>query len=142
MSNQAVNDVFNAFVEAQKAMQKVPELEGQLAYHRAQHSYAESRNDDFRQEIDRKNAQIGDLSAKIASLEASLDTATFQTDDLRARFEMLLDTVRGSVKEVTEAMALVKPEPDAIKNPTSGVPDQVTGAPDSCEVVTSAEVRA
>jgi uncharacterized coiled-coil protein SlyX len=117
--NEHVNAVFTAFVEAQKAMDRLPELEAKLAVAEQTAQHLNTAVDHHKATIDDREATIEALNTKVASLEAALAQATFREKEVRDQRQVLLDAVRGIVKEVTETTALVDPPPLPVETTAS-----------------------
>lgn len=114
MSNDAVNNVFNAFVEAQRAMQRLPEAEAELAKAKGELGVTYDKLD--RAYMGQSNLQdeIYRLRDELAAKEAALSDATFREEQTRNQLQMLVGTLKSVVGEAHAAVELVeppKPEP-------------------------------
>ena len=116
--NAQVNAVFNAFVEAQKAMDTVPVLEAELQKTNAQLARSESELEFNREKVTARDETIAALQSKIAEMEASLDSATKSGKEMSDRLSVVVDALRGVTKSANEAVELVAPTPVPVAEPT------------------------
>jgi hypothetical protein len=119
MSTNGINEVFNAFVEAQKAMQRLPEAEADLARAKGELAVTYNRLDAAWAEGDRLNGKIAEVSTALSDSEAALRDATFREQQLRDKLEMLLGAFKGVIGEASAAVELVEPKPEPVAEVTS-----------------------
>ena len=133
--NAQVNAVFNAFVEAQKAMDTVPVLEAELQKTNAQLARSESELEFNREKVTARDETIASLQSKIAELEASLDSATKSGKEMSDRLSVVVDALRGVSKDIGESLELVAPAPVPVAEPTPiqsvASAEQVTDIPET-----------
>ena len=131
--NAQVNAVFNAFVEAQKAMDAVPVLEAELQKTNALFARSESELEFTREKVTARDETIASLQSKIAELEANLDAASKSGKELSDRLSVVVDALRGVTKSANEAVELVAPTPVPVVEPPTVQPvdsaEQVTDVP-------------
>jgi len=120
MSSQ-VNDVFNAFVEAQKAMQRLPEAEAELARAKGEQEVTRQRLEQEWTQHDRTKEVLSATQSELSAKEAALRDATFREQQLRDQLSMLVSTFKAVVGEATAAVELVEPKPEPVTEPSPGI---------------------
>jgi hypothetical protein len=113
------NDVFDAFVAAKTALDKVPELEAQISSLTATLRTAEQMLDLRASEVRTKQDTIDTLNAKLASLEANLDARTKSNEDLTARLDLVIGTLRGFAGDIGNTLGVVEPKPEPMPEPVA-----------------------
>lgn len=113
MSSQ-VNDVFNAFVEAQKAMQRLPEAEAELNRAQGEKEVLRARLESSWNELDAANNGMKHLGQQLADTGEALKAATFREQQLRDQLTLLLGSLKGIVSESNTAIELVEPKPEPV----------------------------
>jgi len=108
MSNN-VQSVFDAFIEADKAIKELPSLREELARRNADYDDALRIMDEDNQRINRLTQQLETLQLTLASREVALKDATFR----EAEVSKVLDTIRLLVPMPPA------PEPVAVEQPVS-----------------------
>ena len=104
-----VNDVFDAFVAAKQAIDKVPDLEAQIKALQDQLSTANQMVDLYAQDqINFKN-ELDTHKNKLSAAEASLETHRKSNSDLQARFDLVLGTLRDITSGIGTTLGVVEP---------------------------------
>ena len=105
MTNQEIGrSLASSFVEMAAALDKLPQVEADLAEAKGRVQFLESHNTDL-------GNQVVALEAKIADLEAKYADATKSASGHKANLDLLLDEVRKAVGQVAVAMDIVNPPP-------------------------------
>lgn len=107
--NSNVGAVFAAFVEAQKAMQRLPEAEAELARKAGELQVTYDRLQAQFEANDKLMAKLNDLQSALAAKEAELAQATFRETEARGKLDTLVSVLKGTVDEATAAIDLVQP---------------------------------
>lgn len=126
MSNIHTNDVFDAFVAAKAAIDKVPELEAQIAKLTAALSDTETLLSLGDEERRRLRNDLDTVSNAKATVEASLDSRNKSHEDLQARFDLVVGTLRDLTGDIGAILSVVEPpEPEPVVEPSMLVIDSV-----------------
>ena len=101
-----VNDVFDAFVAAKQAIDKVPDLEAQIEALKAQLVDQAKLKD-----------TITLLDSQLAVAEADLEARSKSNADLQARFDLVVHTLRDLTGNITSTLGVVEPPPPPAPEP-------------------------
>src|SRR5690242_9505161 len=125
MSDNSVNAVFNAFVEAQKAMQRLPEVEAELARKAGELQVTYEKLGNAYDVEDKLNRELAEMRNLLAAREAELAQATFRETEARGKLDTLVSVLKGTVDEATAAIDLVQPpkQPEPEPAPVNPAPD-------------------
>lgn len=126
MSDNSVNAVFNAFVEAQKAMQRLPEAEAELARKQGELSVTYERLGNANDYIQSLQDRLVEMEAKLAAKEAELAQATFRETEAKSKLDTVVSVLKGTVDEATAVMDLVNPPPPPPPPVVEPEPDPTT----------------
>ena len=115
-----VNDVFDAFVAAKQAIDKVPDLEAQIAKLTADLQTANQMVEQYDIELAHHKEALSKAQDAKATVEASLETHRKSNSDLQARFDLVLGTLRDITSGIGTTLGVVEPpkEPEPSANPT------------------------
>lgn len=103
--------MFNDFLTAAKAMEQLPQLEAKVAAAEAERDQHKAHADTANAHADMLADQVRNLQSKIASLEASLDAISKSKSDVEDRLHVVMDTIHGIGRHVSDTVALVEPPP-------------------------------
>lgn len=119
-----VNDVFDAFVAAKQAIDKVPDLEAQIAKLTADLQTANQMVEQYDIELAHHKEELSKAQDAKSTVEASLETHRKSNSDLQARFDLVLGTLRDITSGIGTTLGVVEP-------PKEPEPTEVPLAPDT-----------
>ena len=118
-----VNDVFDAFVAAKQAIDKVPDLEAQIAKLTADLQTANQMVEQYDIELAHHKEELSKAQDAKSTVEASLETHRKSNSDLQARFDLVLGTLRDITSGIGTTLGVVEPpkepEPAPQVDPTA-----------------------
>ena len=110
MSTLHTNDVFDAFVAAKAAIDKVPELEAQITKLTTSLNDVEallSLGDDERRRL---RNDLDTITAAKGAAEVALDLQRKSNEDLQARFDLVVGTLRSLAGDIGSTISVVEPQ--------------------------------
>lgn len=110
-----INNVFNAFVEAQKAMNELPEVKRELERVTGEGHVTRGRLEDAWRANDDLVNKLAEMQAALAAKEAALDTATFRASETQSKLDMLLGSFKAVIGEAGAAIELAEPPPPVVE---------------------------
>lgn len=135
MSNTKASELFNVFVEAQNALNELPEIREKHAKLQADHEAAEKLIEELDQAKRQREADIADLQAKLSAKEAELAQATFRERSVTSALETVRGIIGGAVPQSASnepsvghsAPEVTQPQGERAADPTPSVePQHVT----------------
>ena len=123
------NDVFDAFIRAKAAMDKVPELERKIDSLSGDLSVANEIINLYKQDLSTAINNLDIANAKLGAAEVALEGARKSEADTSSRLDLLISTLRDLGGNIGAALTIVeppKPEPTPVPvsvpvDPTSTV---------------------
>lgn len=100
MSNPTVNSVFEAFIEADKAMKELPAIREELAQAKADQANLQQHANHLQEDLENWRAEAAALKASLAAREAELAHATFRADAVEAKHRALRSILGGGDSSV------------------------------------------
>lgn len=95
MTNVTTNTVFEAFIEADKAMKELPALRDELGHTKDALAQVQKKHDDVAYDLMDRERMIETLRASLSQREAELARATFRADAVEAKHRALRSLLGG-----------------------------------------------
>lgn len=125
MTSHQVNDVFDAFVAAKAAIDKVPELERQIDALSVDLSIAREIIELYKVDLAKAHNERDTAKAAYSAAEEALDTCRKSEADTASRLDLLISTLRDLGGNIGAALSVVTPEPE----PVVEAPAEVVSVP-------------
>lgn len=125
MTSHQVNDVFDAFVAAKAAIDKVPELERQIDALSVDLSIAREIIELYKVDLAKAHNERDTAKAAYSAAEEALDTCRKSEADTASRLDLLISTLRDLGGNIDAALSVVTPEPE----PVVEAPAEVVSVP-------------
>jgi hypothetical protein len=135
MSND-VNSVFDAFVQAKEALQKVPELEATIAQQADALKTDEELMSLYRAEVETLKNERDLADAQRRATEDALEKARKSNGDLETRLDLVLGTFRSLSSDIAATLSVVTPEPEPLPLPEP-LPEPLPTVPTSTDAETN-----
>lgn len=105
------NDVFDAFIRAKAAMDKVPELEAKIECLSGDLSIASEIINLYKQDLSKAHNDRDTALDRLSALEVALEGARKSEADTASRLDLVISTLRDLGGNIGAALSVVTPEP-------------------------------
>ena len=114
MTTHQVNDVFDAFVAAKAAIDKVPELEARIAALNDERTTDLQIIDLYKADLEKAQNERDMLADQQRASEEALEKARKSNEDLASRLDLVLSTFRAISSDIGTTLSVVSPEPEPV----------------------------
>ena len=105
------SDIFDAFIRAKAAMDKVPELESKITSLTGELSVASEIINLFQQDLSKAHNERDNALDRLSALEVALEGARKSEADIASRLDLVIGTLRDLGGNIGAALSVVAPEP-------------------------------
>ena len=105
------SDIFDAFIRAKAAMDKVPELESKITSLTGELSVASEIINLFQQDLSKAHNERDNALDRLSALEVALEGARKSEADIASRLDLVIGTLRDLGGNIGTALSVVAPEP-------------------------------
>ena len=105
------SDIFDAFIRAKAAMDKVPELENKITSLTGDLSVANEVINLYKQDLSKAHNERDNALDRLSALEVALEGARKSEADIASRLDLVISTLRDLGGNIGAALSVVAPEP-------------------------------